>query len=100
MPAVKTKPSKPPSTAAKLPARQPDLVGEVVDGEGGARIIARQQFAHIVADAGEALETAVPVEEVLNRFGRRHAACRHEIEHHAGIDLTAAACPSAGRRAR
>ena len=39
-------------------------VDEVVDGEGGAGVVARQQVAHVVGDAGEALEAGGLVEEV------------------------------------
>ena len=44
------------------------------------------QFPHVVADAGEPLQAALAVEEVLH-LRRAHAFLREEIQHHAGIEL-------------
>jgi len=61
----------------------------MVEGKTRPWIITCEEIAHIIADAGEALETAIAVQEFLNRFDRHLPLCQ-EIEQDTGIDLTAA----------
>src|SRR5262245_24567853 len=42
----------------------PNMVYEVVDREGRARILAVGKLAHVVADPGETLEPTLPIKEV------------------------------------
>src|SRR4051794_18465146 len=46
-------------------------VDKVIDSERRLRILARFQFSHVVADAGQALQSAFAVEEIL------HVRSRH-----------------------
>ena len=46
------------------PGVQRAAVDEVVDREGGARVVAGQKVAHVVGDAGQALEAGSLVEKV------------------------------------
>ena len=46
-----------------------DAVDEIVDREPGERGLGREQVAHIVADAGEALQPAFLIEEPLEPRG-------------------------------
>ena len=92
---MNTKASSPPSAAASSPALQPAAVDEMVDGEGGAGFVARQQVAHVVGDARQALEPGLAVEQVGDLVGA-HAALLDQIEHDAGIEL---ARPRAHRQA-
>ena len=64
-----------------------DAVDEVIECELGARIRAREQVAHVVAYAGQALEPAVVIEQMLDLLGA-HALLGEEIEHDAGVELT------------
>ena len=48
-----------------------------------------EQVAHVVADAGETLQAALPVEQVRDRRGA-HALLRDQVEHDAGIELARA----------
>ena len=57
---------------------------------------ARLELAHVVADAGQALQAAIAVKEILH-VRCRHALFRDEIEHDAGIEL---AWPRSHRQAR
>ena len=63
-----------------------DPVDEVVDRERRTRVGAGFELAHVVADAGQALQAAVAVKEILH-VRCRHALFRDEIEHDAGIEL-------------
>ena len=45
------------------PGKQRDAVDEIVERQLGARIGACQQLAHVVADAGQALQPAFVVEQ-------------------------------------
>ena len=45
---------------------QPDAIDEIVEREARPRIGARLQVAHVVADAGQALQAAFAVEQVLD----------------------------------
>ena len=69
MPAVNTKASRPPSAAASAPREERNPVDEVVDRKGGARIAACCKLAHVVADAGQAFEPAIVVEQALRLAG-------------------------------
>ena len=64
-----------------------DAVDEVVERELGARLRTREQVSHVVAYAGEALEPAVVIEQMLDLAGA-HALLSQEIEHDAGVELT------------
>jgi len=64
MPAVNTKASRPPRAAAS--GVQPNAVNEMVDGEPRAGVGMRLQLAHVVADAGQAFEPAIMVEQILD----------------------------------
>ena len=66
MPAVNTNASRPPSAAASIPALKPDAIDEIIDGKLRAGIGARLQLAHVVADAGQTLEAAVAIEQILH----------------------------------
>ena len=72
-----------------------DAIDEIVERERGPRIGARLELAHVVADAGQALQAALVVEQLLHRGGA-HALLIDQIEHDAGIDL---AGPRAHRQA-
>ena len=61
-------------------------VAEALDREGRARIGAGLELAHVVADAGQAFQAAVAIQEILH-VRRRHALFRDEVEHDAGIEL-------------
>src|SRR6185312_721481 len=61
-------------------------VNEVVDGKRRYWILACLQLAHVVADAGKALQSAIAIKEILYR-GRRHALDCDKIQDHARIDL-------------
>ena len=65
---------------------QADAVDEIVEREARARICARLEFAHVVADAGQALQSALVIEQVLHLLGA-HLLFPDQVEHHAGIDL-------------
>ena len=69
IPAVKTKASTPCKAAASIPAFSADAVDEIIDREGRARLRARLQLPHVVADAGQPLQAAIAVEEILHLGG-------------------------------
>ena len=52
------------------PRVEPDPVHEIIDGERCARVSASLEFSHVVADAGQTLQTAVAVEELLYLWRR------------------------------
>src|SRR6185312_7508491 len=76
-----------PECSRQHPGVEADPVHEIVDGKGGARIGAGLELAHVVADAGQAFETAVAIEEILH-LRRRHALFRKQIQHDTGVELT------------
>ena len=89
MPAVKTNASSPPRAAASWPAESAAAVDEVVDREGGGGIVAREQVAHVVRDAGEALQPGAVVEETGDlRSG--HALLFDQVQDDARIELARA----------
>src|SRR5947209_8080557 len=59
---------------------------KIVDRKRRRRLIARLQLTHVVTDAGEALQAAFSVKQVLHR-GRFHAFLHDEIKYYAGIDV-------------
>src|SRR5215467_11786667 len=63
------------------------MMHKVVNRECSAWITTVEELAHVIADAGQALETAPPIKEVLDLRGR-HVPLRDEIEHNSGIDLS------------
>ena len=64
-------------------------VDEIVDRKGRARIAACFKLSHVIADAGQAFEPAIVVEQAL-RLLRAHALLLNEVEHNARIDLAGA----------
>src|SRR6266436_1688416 len=50
-------------------------------------ILSRLQFPHVVADTGEALQSAFAIEEILY-VRSRHSPFRNEKQHDAGVDLS------------
>ena len=52
------------------PGAEPDAMNEIVDGKLRARVLVRLQLAHVIADAGQALQAALAVEQILHRRGR------------------------------
>ena len=68
------------------PGEESDAVDEIVERELGARVRTREQVSHVVADAGQPLETAVVIEQMLDLVGA-HALLGQEIEHDAGVEL-------------
>ena len=71
------------------PGEERDAVDEIVERELGARLGAREQVSHVVADAGQPLEPAVVIEQMLDLVGA-HALLGQEIEHDAGVELARA----------
>ena len=64
-----------------------NAIDEIVEREFGARDrSSASKIAHVVADAGQALETAVVIEQMLDVLGA-HALLGQEIEHDAGVEL-------------
>ena len=61
----------------------------MVDGEGGAGVVAREQVAHVVRYAGEALEAGLAVEQVGD-FRGAHAPLRDQVEDDARVELAGA----------
>ena len=86
MPAVNTNASSPPKRGRQHPGIQPYAVDEMVDGQHRAGIGIRLQLPHVVADAGQAFEAAVAIEQVLDGRGL-HAFFGEQVEQHPGIDL-------------
>ena len=67
MPAVNTKRIEPAERRRQHAGMEPDTVDEVFERERGARIGARLELAHVVADAGQALQAALVIEQVAAR---------------------------------
>ena len=89
MPAVKTKASRPPSAAASSPALQRAAMDEVVEGEGGARVVAGEEVAHVVRDPGETLQAGAVVEEPGD-LGGGHALFLDQVQDDPGVELARA----------
>src|SRR3546814_4647606 len=51
-----------------------DAVDEQVDGPGGMGIVAREQVAHVVTDARDAIEAAVAIEQVADGRSEEHTS--------------------------
>ena len=85
MPAVNTSPSMPPSTAASAPISFAAAVDEVVHRQACGGLVAVEQVAHVVADAGDAEQARLLVEDRLHLL-RREPEPLEEIEDDAGID--------------
>src|SRR5271163_3402231 len=66
---------------------QSDPIGEVIESEPGARFGTRFEFAHVVADTRQALQSTFLVKKILD-FGRAHSLFLDEVKHHSGVDLT------------
>ena len=69
------------------PGVQADAIDEVIDGKCGAGVGIRLQFAHVVADPGQAFETAFAIKQIFD-CRRRSSLFGDQIEHNPGIDLT------------
>ena len=70
--------------------RARDPVDEIVDRQPRARGVAHLEVAHVVADARQALEPAIVVQEAFDLLGAV-AAVLDEIKHDAGVELAGAA---------
>src|SRR5215813_9294418 len=57
---------KPSERAGQRTCAQSDMVHKVVDREGCAWILAVGEIPYVVADARKSLETALPIEEILD----------------------------------
>ena len=99
IPAVNTRPSRPPSTAASAPSSRQIRQTNRSIAWRGARVVARQSVAHVVADPGHALEPALVVEHALDRVGV-HAVARGSGGARRPDRARRSGCPWAGRRAR
>src|SRR5262249_54178672 len=62
-------------------------IHKMIERKPGAMVLAVEEVTHIIANTGQALQTAPPVEQILNLRGR-HAFLRDEIEHNSGVDLS------------
>src|SRR3954451_13101730 len=63
-----------------------DPIGEIVGRQFGLWVLTGLEYAHVVADAGESLQAAITIKEIL--YGRRgHALLGHQIQHDSGIEL-------------
>src|SRR5690606_28623331 len=71
---------------AELTAYPPD---EQIDRGPGARVVTREQRAHVVADPRHALQPALVVEHALDRV-RVHAVGAHQMQHDARVERAAA----------
>ena len=63
-----------------------DPVDEIVEREFSPGVGAHEQVPDVVADAGEALETAFMIEKVLD-LARAHALFGQKVEHDARVEL-------------
>jgi hypothetical protein len=64
--------------------KQRDAIGEAIECQPGAGSRACEQFAHVVADAGQPLEAALVVKQALDIPGA-HALLAHEVKDDAGV---------------
>src|SRR6516164_1983783 len=64
-----------------------DAITEVLKRKCSARVRARLQLPYIVADAGEALEAALAIKEILHG-GTAHLFLLDQVENDTGVDLT------------
>src|SRR5215467_11045129 len=82
---------EPPEGGSQQACMEPDPIDEIVEREARLRVGTRFQLAHVVAEAREALQSALAIQQVLNLCGG-HVLFLDEVKHDAGIDL-ARPCP-------
>src|SRR4051794_6208126 len=64
-------------------------IDKVIQSQLGAWILAGEQITDVVADAGQTLEPAIVIEQVLDGIGG-HALLREQVEDDAGVELPGA----------
>ena len=99
MPAVKTSASSPPSDRGQGADLLGRAVDEIVDGQARGGLGAGEQVAHVVADAGDAEQPGLLVEERLDFFARTVRASGTGAGRRPDR-APRAACPCRVRRAR